>query len=164
MLEKFYPDLSIDRVQDIDFSTLKAENIKGLVLDIDNTLVPNHVKEADAAVVNWIAKAKSSGFKVCIVSNASQKRVVKFNEKLKVFAIHRASKPGRKAFKKAIRLMDIQTQETAVIGDQIFTDIYGGNRIGMFTILVKPIDKKEFFFVRMKRVVLSGYRKNTERR
>ena len=163
MLEKFYPSLSVERIQDINLDTLKNNKIKGLILDIDNTLVPQHMKEADEKAVNWIEAVKQAGLKVCIVSNASHKRVIKFNERLKIFAIHRASKPGTKAFMKAIRLMDIKTAEAAVVGDQIFTDVYGGNRAGMFTILVKPIDKREALFVRMKRLpeklVLRGYKR-----
>jgi HAD superfamily phosphatase (TIGR01668 family) len=152
MIEKFYPSIKVDKVQNIELEMLAKNKIKGLILDIDDTLVPEHVADADQKAVKWIEKLKEAGFKVCIVSNASQKRVVKFNEKLKVYAIHRASKPGRKAFMKAVRLMEIETYETAVIGDQIFTDIYGGNKLNMFTILVKPIDKREVIFVRVKRI------------
>jgi len=163
MIEKLYPKHKVDKIQDIELSMLINKGIKGLILDIDNTLVPEHVAEPDENAIKWIERVKESGFKVCIVSNASEKRVVKFNEKLKVHAIHKASKPSRKAFLKAIRLMDIEAEETAVIGDQIFTDIYGGNRLNMFTILVTPIDKKEVFYVRIKRIaekyVLSKYEK-----
>jgi len=125
-------------------------------------LVPNHVKEADKGAVDWIEKVKSSGFKACIVSNASKKRVVKFNERLKLYAIHRASKPGTAAFRRALKLMKLKEEEIAVVGDQIFTDIYGGNRLGAFTILVDPIDRKtEFIFVKFKRLfekfVLKSY-------
>lgn len=152
MMEKFYPDMKVDRIQDIDLNKLSGNKIKGLILDIDNTLVPEHVEEADEKAIAWIEDVKKAGFKVCIVSNASKKRVVKFNEKLKVHALHRASKPGTEAFLKAARLMEIKPEETAVIGDQIFTDIFGGNRVNMFTVLVNPLDQREFFFVRMKRI------------
>lgn len=152
MIERFFPDLIVDRVQDIDEDILRKNSVKGLILDIDNTLVPQHMKEADENAVKWIQHVKQSGFKVCIVSNASKKRVVKFNEKLKVYAVYRASKPGSKALLKAASYMGVRPEETAMVGDQIFTDVYGGNRLNMFTILVKPIDrKKEFFFVKLKR-------------
>lgn len=168
MLEKFYPDLMAKRIQDIDLGLLLRNGIKGLVLDIDNTLVPYHAKEADENALAWIDRVKASGLKVCIVSNASRKRVIKFNEKLKLFAIHRASKPGSKAFRKAARLMDIKTEETAVIGDQIFTDIYGGNRADMFTVMVEPIYRNEPPFVKLKRLlekfILSRYRKWLDRK
>ncbi|HHV28585.1 YqeG family HAD IIIA-type phosphatase [Acetivibrio mesophilus] len=152
MLEKFYPNLQAHRVHDIDLDFLIKNNIKGLILDIDNTLVPDHVEEADENTIAWINKVKKMGFKVCIVSNASEKRVVKFNNKLKVDIIHRASKPNSKSFLKAMEIMNTKASETAVIGDQIFTDIYGGNKVNMFTILVSPIDKREYFFVRLKRI------------
>jgi uncharacterized protein len=162
MMEIFYPALLLDRVQDISKEVLEKNGIKGLILDIDNTLVPSHMREADENAVMWIEKIKSAGFKVCIVSNASKKRVIKFNDRLKLYAIHRASKPGTKAFEKAARLMDIKNEHIAVVGDQIFTDIYGGNRAKMFTILVKPINARENFFVMLKRfpekIVLKSYR------
>lgn len=164
MLEKFYPDLFLDRVQDIDLRYLEHKGIKGLILDIDNTLVP-HGREADDKAVQWIEFVKSKGFKVCIVSNASHKRVIKFNERLKIAAIHRASKPGTRSFLKAVKLMGIKPGETAVVGDQVFTDIVGGRKAKMFTILVKPIDKKEILFIKLKRIaeryILSSYNKNT---
>lgn len=167
MLKKFYPDLIIDKVQNINLGILNRKKIKGLILDIDNTLVPMHMKEADENAVAWIENVRKAGLKACIVSNASHKRVIKFNERLKLFAIHRASKPGSKAFLKAARLMDLDIHEIAVVGDQIFTDVYGGNKLGMFTILVKPIDKREILFIRLKRIaerlVLSSYDRSMKR-
>ncbi|MCX7710912.1 MAG: YqeG family HAD IIIA-type phosphatase [Clostridia bacterium] len=161
MLEKYFPKLLLDKVQDIDLEQLKKRGIKGLLLDIDNTLVP-HGKEADDKAVAWIEKVKASGLKVCIVSNASKKRVIKFNERLKIFAFHRASKPGTKTFLKAIRLMNLKPDETAMVGDQLFTDVYGGNKLNMFTILVKPIDTNEILFIKFKRIfekyILSKYK------
>lgn len=163
MLERFFPDLTIEKTQDISFEYLNSHGIKGLILDIDNTLVPNHQKDADDSVVRWIERMKDSGIKLCIVSNASQQRVIKFNEKLKINAIHRAYKPGTKKFLEAARLMNLKPDEIAVVGDQIFTDIRGGNKANMTTILVKPIDKNEILFVRLKRYperfILSHYRK-----
>lgn len=162
-MRKLFPDTYVDRVQDIDLYDLIKRNIKGLILDIDNTLVPAHTKEADDNTVRWLENVKGAGIKACIVSNATKKRVVKFNEKLKLPAIYQALKPRRKAFLNATELMGIETFETAVVGDQIFTDIIGGNRLNMYTILVKPFDGKEFFFVKLKRypekLVLSRYKK-----
>ncbi|MEN6313673.1 MAG: YqeG family HAD IIIA-type phosphatase [Clostridiaceae bacterium] len=153
MIEKFYPSYAVDSITDITAEILDANGIKGLILDIDNTLVPNHVADADDRAVNWIEGIKAGGFKVCIVSNASRKRVVQFNDRLKLYAVHRALKPGSRAFNKAGRMMDFKNKNIAVIGDQIFTDIFGGNRIGMFTILVKPIDLREGRIVRFKRIL-----------
>lgn len=152
MFEKFIPDLFVDKIQDIDFKMLINKKIKGLILDIDNTLVPYHTMEADDNAVKWLEKVEAAGLKACIVSNNSEKRVIKFNERLKLPAIHKALKPGKRAFMQAMKLMKISPQETAVIGDQIFTDIYGGNRLGIFAILVKPIDTNEQFLIKMKRL------------
>lgn len=167
MIEKFYPSFAVDSIKDISKELLDKNNIKGLILDIDNTLVPNHVAEADDNAVKWIEEMKASNFKICIVSNASKKRVVKFNDRLKLYAVHRALKPGTRAFEKAGRMMDFKNKNIAVIGDQIFTDIYGGNRVGMFTILVKPIDSREGKLVRFKRIIekriLERYAKRTDK-
>ena len=151
MLERFYPKIRAQSIQEIDLEDLIKRNIKGLILDIDNTLVPQHRMDADEEAILWLERVKSYGLRACIVSNASKKRVIRFNEKLQISAIHRAGKPSIKAYLKAITLMDIKRNETAVVGDQIFTDIYGGNKIELLTILVKPIDKKEALWVRLKR-------------
>ena len=153
MSKIFYPNLAVERIRDITIEFLKKNNIKGLILDIDNTLVPNHVAEADDNAVQWVEAIKAAGFKVCIVSNASRKRVVRFNNRLQLYAVHRAMKPGTAAFKKACSMMGLSNSNIAVIGDQIFTDVYGGNLAGMFTILVKPIDQRESKLVQFKRIL-----------
>ncbi len=152
MSEILFPDLYINGIRDITAELLKKNRILGLILDIDNTLVPNHVADADENAAEWIGKMKAAGFKLCIVSNASKKRVVRFNDRLQLNAVHRAMKPGTQAFLKAGRIMGIGNENIAVVGDQIFTDVYGGNRAGMFTILVRPIDKRESKLVRFKRI------------
>lgn len=152
MPRSFYPSLMVDDVRDITAELLEKYQIKALILDIDNTLAPNHAAEADEQTVRWIELLKSAGYKMCIVSNASKKRVVRFNSRLQLYAVHRAMKPGTAAFKKAGRIMEVGNENIAVIGDQIFTDVYGGNAAGMFTILVKPIDRREGMLVRLKRV------------
>jgi hypothetical protein len=153
MIEVLFPDLAVNKVQDIDLDILVKKNIKGLILDIDNTLVATETREADFDTVSWLETVKKTGLKACIVSNSSKKRVEIFNGKLNIFALHRATKPSKKSFLAASKLMGVKPEETAVIGDQIFTDIYGGRKSNMYTILVKPIDKKEFIFVRLKRLL-----------
>lgn len=166
MLKIFYPCIAVDSIVDITKELLDKNQIKGLILDIDNTLVPNHVAEADENAVKWIETIKAEGYKMCIVSNASKKRVVRFNNKLQLYAVHRAMKPGTAAFKKACSIMGLSCKSVAVVGDQIFTDVYGGNLAGMFTILVKPIDKREGKLVRIKRLfekrILERYAKWSE--
>jgi HAD superfamily phosphatase (TIGR01668 family) len=168
MIEKYYPDLYYDSIRHIDLDALKDKGIEGLILDIDNTLVPMHTKDADENAIGWVAELKKKGFKVCILSNAAKKRVARFNKEMSVTAIHRAYKPAGKAFLMAAEKMGLKPENVAVVGDQVFTDIYGGNKANMLTILVKPIDKKEILYVRLKRwpekyIVSSFKRKLAER-
>lgn len=151
MLDVLYPNLIVDTIYDIELSTLQKNNIKALIIDIDNTLVAWDIKEADERSMAWIERMKRNGIQSCLVSNNTEDRVVKFNEHLKLFAVHRANKPRRAPFLKALNHLGTQPEETAVIGDQIFTDILGGNRLKMFTILVTPISPKEFPLIRIKR-------------
>ncbi len=166
MLERFFPDIIVDRVQDIDLELMKEKNIKAFLIDIDNTLVPQFMKESDKSTEEWLEKVRQAGFKVCIVSNASKRRVMRFCERLNVPAVYRASKPAGRAFRKALKLLGVRREEAAVVGDQIFTDVYGGNRAGMLTILVRPLDRREFFFVRFKRFperfVLKSYQRHKD--
>lgn len=160
------PDLYVESVLHLDLQKLKTKQIKGLIIDIDNTLVAWDIKYASDKTQNWLLNLKKEGFEVCLVSNNTEDRVVTFNEKLKLSAIHRATKPRRGPFKRAMELMKTNVKNTAVIGDQIFTDVLGGNRMGLFTVLVVPIESKEFWwttFVRrierhVLRVVLKDHR------
>lgn len=151
MIKRFFPEIIVKSYKDIEVEYLLKNNIKGAILDIDNTLVPYDIEEADEDLIGWIEKLKQNGIKVCLVSNASKDRVIKFNEKLKLFAIHKAQKPSRKAFLKAAREMNLNENEIVVIGDQIFTDIFGANRAKMHAIMVEPIHPKEIFLIKIKR-------------
>ncbi|WHH59670.1 YqeG family HAD IIIA-type phosphatase [Petroclostridium sp. X23] len=168
MLEILFPSLIVDTIEDIDLKTLQKNNIKGLVIDIDNTLVAWDIKEADQKAMRWIEYLKSQGIKVCLVSNNTEDRVVKFNENLNLFAVHRANKPRKEPFLKALKHLELRPEETAVVGDQVFTDVLGGNRLKMFTILVTPISQKEFPLIKLKRffekMVLRSYEKKLSRR
>lgn len=151
MFKALYPNLIVEGINDITLEILKKYHIKGLILDIDNTLVAWDIKEADEKSMRWIEYLKDNGIKVCIISNNTQDRVVKFNERLKLYAIHRANKPRKAPFKKALKYFDLKAEETAVVGDQIFTDMLGGNRLKMFTILVTPLSSREFPLIKIKR-------------
>ncbi|ABR48635.1 HAD superfamily (subfamily IIIA) phosphatase, TIGR01668 [Alkaliphilus metalliredigens QYMF] len=140
------PDLYAESILEIDLNKLKERNIKGLIIDIDNTLVAWDIKYASERTKEWLMNLEKEGFKVCLVSNNTEDRVVTFNEHLKLPAIHRATKPRRGAFRKAMQMMGTDIQNTAIIGDQIFTDVLGGNRMGIATVLVVPIESKEFWW------------------
>lgn len=147
------PQIHINSPYELDIEVLKKNSIEGIIIDIDNTLVPWAEKYADQRVIELVNMLKDNGFKLCILSNGTKNRVSVFNRELKLPAVHNAAKPSSAAFKKALRLLGTKPQNTAVIGDQIFTDILGGNRIGLFTILVVPQSSKEFLWTRFVRQI-----------
>lgn len=151
MLELLVPDEYVASVYDIDLEGLKRRGIDGLIIDIDNTLVRWGAKTADRRVVEWFARLEELGFRACLLSNNTKDRVVKFTEAVRTPAVYRAAKPGKRAFRKAMAAMGRNSSTTAVIGDQVFTDIYGGKRLGLYAVLVMPIDEKEFITTRLVR-------------
>ena len=153
MLEMLTPKTYLESVFELDIQHLKKLNIKGFIIDIDNTLVEWDKKYASEKVKTWLRNLELEGFKLCLVSNNTEDRVVKFNEELKLPAIHRAVKPRTQAFEKALELMGTTPETTAVIGDQIFTDVLGGNRMGLYTILVVPLEGQEFWWTTIVRKV-----------
>lgn len=150
--KRLKPDLYLNTVHELDTAVLKSIGIKAIIVDIDNTLVPWGAKVPDKKADELICRLLSEGFKICILSNNSKKRVEEFNKCLNLPAIHKAVKPSKNAFKRAMKLMDSGPENTAVIGDQIFTDVLGGNRLGLFTVLVPPISKNEFIWTRFVRL------------
>ena len=152
MIERFFPDKEVRCVEDITVEVLREEKIKGLILDIDNTL-SEWKTDPSESVIAWLESLKKNGIKLCLVSNNRRSRVEVISKKLSINAVHGAIKPRRKAFLAAIRLMEIAPGETAVVGDQVFTDIYGGNRLNMLTIYVNPINDKDGWLVRFKRPI-----------
>lgn len=151
MKKLFIPRMHLESVFLLNSQVLKNNNIRGIIIDIDNTLVAWEAKEADNKTTELIEKLSNEGFRICILSNNTKKRVEEFNKKLKLPAIYKAGKPKRSSYQNAMKLLGTEVANTAVIGDQIFTDILGGNRLGLFTILVTPISTKEFIGTRLVR-------------
>lgn len=137
------PDAILESVFTINLDELKKRNIKGLLIDIDNTLVPWGQPQIEEAFVHWIQHAKEQGFKVCLVSNAREHRTRKFAKLLDIPAVGQALKPLSRAFRRGMKLISLSPDEVAVIGDQIFTDVLGGNRLGLYTILINPLSTTE---------------------
>lgn len=151
MFEIFFPTEYYKSIFDVDFNKLKEKGYKGLMFDIDNTLVPFDVAHPTQEIIDLFTQLKEQGFKICLVSNNTEARVLRFNERLKVYAVPKALKPMRRNLRKAMKLMETQVNNSVFIGDQLFTDVWGGNRLGLMTILVKPIAEKEEWITKIKR-------------
>ena len=151
MLSSLIPDHYYRNIFNIDLEQLQRNNIKGIICDIDNTIVPYKKRSLKEKVVNWFDTIQDEGFKVCLVSNGMDSRVNFFSKELDIPAIGQAIKPRKKAYQHAIEILKLDKPQIVVIGDQIFTDILGGNRLELETILVNPMDKNEFFITRLVR-------------
>ncbi|MDA3846613.1 MAG: YqeG family HAD IIIA-type phosphatase [Vallitaleaceae bacterium] len=146
-----YPNNHYNSVHEIDYKQLQVLGVKAIIFDIDNTLVPYDILEPTPQVIGLIEKLQKDGFKLCLISNNNKNRVDLFNKELKLPAIAKAYKPLSKNIKKGLALLGSQADQTALIGDQMFTDVWGGNRVGLFTILVRPIQDKEEWITKIKR-------------
>lgn len=162
MFQRFYPDEVARSAYEIDYEALYREGIRGLIYDIDNTLV-EHGADADERAVALISRLREGGFSVCFLSNNKEPRVKRFNEPIGAAYLFQGKKPGRAGYERAMELLGTDRRTTAVIGDQLFTDIYGARRAGLKSILVKPIGKKEEIQIvlkrRLERIVLYFYNK-----
>lgn len=151
MLKLLFPDQHLNNIFEIDSDHLQSMGIKGIITDMDNTLVAWRERTVYPRLAGWLEGLKKKGFKLIIVSNNSQDSGGRLAKELDIPAIWYAVKPRRKAFKKALEMMQLSPGEVAVIGDQVFTDVLGGNRLGLYTILVTPISEKEFIWTRLMR-------------
>ena len=166
MFDRFYPDRYVASTYVIDFEKLYSEGVRGLIFDIDNTLVP-HGAPADERAEELLARLKRIGFNCCLISNNQEPRVKMFNKNIRVDYVYNAHKPSTKNYVKAMEIMGTGTADTVFIGDQLFTDVWGAKRAGIPSILVKPIHPKEEIQIVLKRylekIVLHFYKKSLNR-
>ena len=148
-----YPDAYFKRVEEINVEFLNKHKIKALLLDVDNTLV-DHTKKMTESVIKWAKELKGQGVKLYILSNTNDKaKIENIVKELDIPYQLFAMKPLKKGFKKAQKELGEKSENIAIVGDQIFTDIMGGNRCNMFTILVEPINEKDFWYTIWKRPI-----------
>ena len=163
ILSCFYPDEYLDSTYVIDFDALYRAGYRGVIFDIDNTLVP-HGAPADERARALFCYLKEIGFDCCLLSNNQLPRVELFNQDIHVKFIENAHKPSVKNYRKAMQMMGTNTGNTLFVGDQLFTDVYGARRTGIHSILVKPIHPKEEIQIVLKRylerIVLHFYEKD----
>lgn len=148
-----YPDLFVNSLLDIPLATMRDMKIQAFILDLDNTVTEWNSHVLREEVARWFEKIQAEGFQACILSNNGEERVIKIARLLNIPYVHRAQKPRRTGFMKALELMSVSASQTAVVGDQIFTDIWGGNRAGLYTILVEPLAWREFLGTKISRMV-----------
>lgn len=152
-MKKLYPNLYIDKIENITIEQLIKNKIKLLILDVDNTLI-DYYKNLSEDVINWAKEIRGQGIKLYILSNTNNKEKVKnVANKLDIPYEYFAMKPFKKGFLKIQKELNIKPENIAVVGDQIFTDILGGNRARMFTILVEPINNKDYWYTAWKRPI-----------
>jgi uncharacterized protein len=163
LLKRFLPNEHVKRIFDIKPQDLKERGIKGVITDLDNTLVAWDVKNASPEVIDWFKQMKDSGIKVTIMSNNKEDRVKMFSEPLGTPFVFSARKPLRRAFLTAAKQMELNKEEIVVIGDQLLTDVLGGNSAGLYTILVVPIvqtdEKITQFNRRIERKIMNYFRR-----
>ena len=148
-----YPNRYIDKVTDIDVKFLEENSIKGLILDVDNTLIDYYRNLVDGAE-KWCEELKNEGIKCIILSNSNKRsKVEEVAEKLNIDYIMFAKKPLKSGFKRALSKLELKPEEVAVVGDQLFTDVIGAKRMNMFSILVKQVGEKDIFITKLKRPI-----------
>lgn len=158
-----YPNIILNNVREITFELLEQNKIKALILDVDNTLI-DYEKNFEDGTIEWAKNLKEKGIKLYILSNSNNEKKIKMvSDKLKVAYKHFGMKPLKKGFLKVQKILQEKPEHIAVVGDQIFTDVVGGNRCNMFTILVEPINEKDIFITKIKRP-LEEYLKNKFRK
>jgi HAD superfamily phosphatase (TIGR01668 family) len=160
----FVPEFYIKTFELATAEFLTSIGVKGIILDIDNTLEPYEHPLPGAHVVAWLETLKEYGIKAAIVSNNGKKRVELFNEKLGLPAYYKAKKPFKRNLLKAMNDMGTLPDETILMGDQVFTDVWAAHNVGIKAILVPPINDKRDIFTRFKRLAERPVLKKYEKR
>ncbi|MCH5262203.1 MAG: YqeG family HAD IIIA-type phosphatase [Lachnospiraceae bacterium] len=166
MLECFYPDEYLDSAYEIDYEILYKQGYRGVIFDIDNTLVP-HGAPADRRSVELFERLRRIGFESLLLSNNKEPRVKTFNDEVHSRYIYKAGKPLPANYFKAMEIMGTEPETTMFVGDQLFTDVWGAKKAGIRTWLVKPIHPKEEIQIVLKRrlewIVLFFYQRSKRR-
>jgi HAD superfamily phosphatase (TIGR01668 family) len=143
MFRRLLPDQIVNTVFDIDLNALTAQGVRGIITDLDNTLVSARTPLATPELIAWLDKVKHMGFRVVILSNNNSGRVSRFAGPLGIPFVPAARKPAHRAFRRALQLLELTPEQAVVVGDQMLTDVFGGRRMGLRTILVTPIELTE---------------------
>ena len=154
LLKLFCPVARVDSVLDVPVAWISSRGFRGVVLDVDNTIVPWNTDDLSPEIAQWVESLKRAGLSVCIVSNSGGvRRVEELAKRLGIDCVTLAVKPSKRAFRMALEKMNVTPSETIGIGDQMFTDVLGGNRMGLSTVLVRPMVKRDFILTKFVRLV-----------
>ncbi len=168
MFKRFFPHITASNVFELDEKFYVSNNIRGVIFDIDNTLVTSDTKTPPREILDYFEFLLNLGIKISIVSNNYEERVSEFCEGLSFPYIARAWKPFKRNLKKIQKEFGLPSEEICLVGDQIFTDIYGGLRMNFYTVLVTAVGKNETKFVAFKRIfeklVMKEYQKTVEKK
>ena len=152
MLEGFYPKDYVNSTYEIDFEALYRKGYRSIIFDIDNTLVP-HGAPADERAIALIKRLKKIGYQITMLSNNKEPRVKMFCDVVSLPYIYKAGKPNQEKYRLEMQQMGTNKKNTLFVGDQIFTDVWGANKAGIYSILVKPIHPKEEIQIVLKRIL-----------
>ena len=147
------PDYYYDSVHEIPYEEFWKEGLRGLIFDIDNTLTAFDQKLPSEEIVDLINRLQRMGYKLCLVTNNTNRRLTSFNEHMQLPGIANALKPLTRGLCQAMEKMSTQPYQTAIIGDQLLSDIWGGRNARITTIMVRPLTERDFLFVRAKRLI-----------
>ncbi|MCL2189104.1 MAG: YqeG family HAD IIIA-type phosphatase [Defluviitaleaceae bacterium] len=145
------PDYYLNSVLDIPYERLWQQNIRGLIYDLDNTLAHFDRSNTVDGIQEMLVRLQKMGFAICLLTNNTNGRLRLFSH-LQLNGIANALKPMTRGVRQAMQLMGTTQAQTAIIGDQLFSDVWAGKNAGITTILVKPLTEKDFFFVKFKRL------------
>lgn len=154
------PKIVVDSAADVDAAMLRERGIRGVMVDLDDTLLASHAHRIPGANASWLRSLREEGFAVVVLSNGEPARVARLAEELGVEALSLAGKPFPMAFKRGLERLALPAKAVAMIGDQIFTDVVGANLAGMTSILVRPLSAGKWPHTRLarylERLVLRG--------
>ncbi|MGN1206360.1 MAG: YqeG family HAD IIIA-type phosphatase [Eubacterium sp.] len=164
MWECFFPDSRAASAYEINYEAYYEKGYRGILFDIDNTLV-EHGKDATRRAIDLLERLQKIGFAIALISNNKKERVYRFNRRIDAEVVWKAGKPGKKGYLLAMKKMHTTEQTTLLVGDQLFTDVWGAKRLGIRNVLVNPIDKNEEIQIVLKRylerIVLKAYEKQS---
>lgn len=144
MFKLLCPQLIVKSLYDIEINILEQRGIRGIIFDLDNTIIAWDSPQMSPDISQWMNSILDKGFQLCLLSNNMDKRVKDIAEVFGIPYVARACKPAKSGFRQALTILKLTGNQVAVVGDQLFTDMLGGNRLGLYTIWVAPLSTTEF--------------------